>query len=184
MHFATSPKLLTADEFWLLPARGECRELRRGIAVVMNPSGFRHSEVCGNLFHHLGHFVRERQLGRLLPAGNGILVERHPDTVRAADLAYYSFERVPKGQSPTGPAANAPEIVFEIASPTNTRTEIALKTGEFLRAGVKVVCVVDPQFGTVNLHYADRPSTLLKGDDSLTFDELRDFQLPVRLLFE
>jgi Uma2 family endonuclease len=177
-------QLLTAEEYRLLPDRGERRELRRGVVIVMNPPGFRHGEVCSNIHHYVDTFVRQQQLGRTLTNDSGIITERDPDTVRGADVSYYSYLRVPKEKSPIGYAGAPPEIVFEVVSPTNTRTEIALKTAEYLRAGVNVVCVVDPQFQTVNVHYPDRPDEKLAGEDALTFAELPGFSIPVRLLFD
>jgi Uma2 family endonuclease len=181
---AHEPKLLTAEEYRLLPDRGERRELRRGVVVVMNPPGFRHGEVCSNVHHYVDTFVRQQQIGRTLTNDSGIITERDPDTVRGADISYYSYQRVPKDQSPVGYAGAPPEIVFEVVSPTNTRTEVAIKTGEYLRAGVKVVCVVDPQFQTLNLHFVDRPAEKLTGDDPLTLADLPGFSVPVSKLFE
>jgi Uma2 family endonuclease len=186
MAAAVAPlqKLITAEEYLHLPDRGERRELRRGVVVVMNPPGFRHGEVCGNVYHYVDNFVRNRKLGRTLTNDSGIITERDPDTVRGADISYYSFQRVPKGQSPIGYAGASPEIVFEVVSPTNSRTEIAIKTGEYLRAGVKVVCVVDPQYQIVNLHYPDRPDDRLEGEELLTLTDLPGFSVPVARLFE
>jgi len=150
----------------------------------MNLPGFRHGEVCGNVYYWVSSFVRQHRLGRVLSNDSGLITERDPDTVRGADVSYYSYHRVAKGQSPVGYAGALPEIVFEVVSPSNTRTEIALKTGEYLRAGVNVVCVVDPQYKTVNLHYPDRPDEKLQGDDSLKFTELPGFDLPVARFFE
>jgi Uma2 family endonuclease len=181
---AAPPKLLTAEEYRLLPDHGQRTELRRGVVVFMNPPGFRHGEVCSNVHHYLDNFVRDHGLGRTLTNDAGIITERDPDTVRGADVSFYSYQRVPKGQSPIGYAGASPEIVFEVVSPTNTRLEIAAKTGEYLRAGVKVVCVVDPQFQTVNVHYPDRPDEKLQSDHQLTFVELPGFNLPVNKLFE
>ncbi|HEX5102646.1 MAG TPA: Uma2 family endonuclease [Pirellulaceae bacterium] len=180
----STPKLLTAEEYLLLPDNVDRRELRRGVVVVMNPPGFRHGEVCGNIHFYLASFVREHQLGRALTNDSGIITERDPDTVRGADISFYSYKRVPKGQSPLGYAGASPEIVFEVVSPYNTRKDIASKTGEYLQAGINVVCVVDAQHGTVELHYPDQPSATLRGNDPLTFAELNGFSLPVRKLFE
>lgn len=181
---ATPPGLLTADEFLHLRPTSARAELIRGVVVAVNPPGFRHGEVCGNVYHYIDSFVRPRQLGRTLTNDSGIVTERNPDTVRGADVAYYSYSRVPKDESPVGYPGAAPEIVFEVVSPSNTRTEIALKTGEYLRVGVNVVCVVDSQRGIVNLHFPDQPSTHQQGDDLLTFADLPGFSLPVRKLFE
>jgi Uma2 family endonuclease len=177
-------KLLTAEEYRLLPDRGERRELRRGVVVVMNPPGFRHGEVCSNVHYYVDTFVRKHRIGRTLTNDSGIITEHDPDTVRGADVSYYSFDRVPKGQSPLGYAGAPPEIVFEVVSPTNPRPEITVKSGEYLRAGVNVVCVVDPQHETVNLRFPDRPDEKLTGNDLLTFAELPGFSLAVKKLFD
>jgi Uma2 family endonuclease len=181
---ATPQKMLSAEEYLKLPDDGQRRELRRGRLVLMNPPGFRHGEVCSNVHFHVDSFVRRQQVGRTLTNDSGIITERDPDTVRGADVAYYSFQRVPQGHSPVGYAGVAPEIVFEVVSPTNTRTDILVKAGEYLRAGVNVVGVVDPQYQTVNLYYPDRPTKVLSGDEVLTFDDLPGFGLPVKVLFE
>src|SRR5436190_3442347 len=181
---ATPPKLLTAEEYRLLPDDGQRKELRRGVVVVMNLPGFRHGEVCGNVYHYVDNFVRANKLGRTLTNDSGIITVRNPDTVRGADVSFYSYQRVPKGQSPVGYAGASPEIVFEVVSPTNTRREITEKTGEYLKAGVNVVCVVDPQHKTVNLCFPDLPTEKLQGDDVLTFTELPGFSLAVTRLFE
>jgi len=179
-----TPRLLTAEDYLHLPDTGGRRELRRGVVVTMNPPGFRHGEVCSNIHYHVDTFVRQQQIGRTLTNDSGIITERDPDTVRGADISYYSYSRVPKGQSPVGYAGASPEIVFEVLSPYNTRTEILRKTGEYLSVDLKVVCVVDAQYGVADLYYRDRPPASLKGDDQLTFAELPGFSLPVRKLFE
>lgn len=179
-----APKLLTAEDYLKLPDTGDRSELRRGVVVVMNPPGFRHGEVCGNIHFHLASFVREHQLGRVLTNDSGVITERNPDTVRGPDISFYSYNLVPKGQSPFGYAGVSPEIVFEVVSPYNTRKDIAIKTGEYLQVGINVVCVVDAQHGTVELHYPNQPSATLRGDNPLTFSELPGFSLPVRKLFE
>ncbi len=178
------PKLLTADDYLRLPDLGERRELRRGVVVVMNLPGFRHGEVCSNVHHFIDTFVRQQKIGRTLTNDSGIITERDPDTVRGADISYYSYQRVPKGHSPVGYAGAPPEIVFEVVSPTNTRLEINEKTSEYLRAGVKVVCIVDPQYLTINLRYPDRPDERLTGADLLTLADLPGFSVAVEKLFE
>ena len=50
--------------------------------------------------------------------------------------------------------------------------------------GVNVVCVVDPAYKTVNLHFPDQPSKELEGDAALTFADLPGFTLPVSKFFE
>jgi len=180
----TPQRLITADEYLHLPDDGQRLELRRGVVVVMNPPGFRHGEVCAKICYWLSDFLRGQQLGRVVTNDSGLITERDPDTVRGGDVTYYSYQRVKKEESPIGYAGALPEIVFEVVSPSNTRKEIARKTGEYLGAGVNVVCVADPQYKTVNLHYPDRPDEKLQGEDLLTFAELPGFSLPVARFFE
>jgi Uma2 family endonuclease len=180
----SQPNLLTAEEYIQLPGSLGRTELRRGVVVRMPPPGFRHGEVCVNVSFHISAFVREHELGRILSNDSGIITQRDPDTVRGADVSYYSYQRVPRGQSPIGYAGASPEIVFEVVSPANTRGEIAIKIGEYLNANVNVVCVVDPEYQTVNLHTAALPVEKLTGDQPLTFADLPGFSLPVHKLFE
>jgi Uma2 family endonuclease len=180
----TPQKLLTADDYLRIPDDGRRTELRRGVVVYMNPPGFRHGAVCSNIHHYLDGFVRTHQLGRTLTNDSGIITQRDPDTVRGADVSFYSHQRVPRNQLPIGYAGASPEIVFEVVSPTNTRREITEKIGEYVNAGVNVVCVVDPQYQTVNLHFPELPTTTLTGNDLLTLADLPGFSLPVSRLFE
>jgi len=150
----------------------------------MTPPGFRHGEVCSRINRLIGNYVEDHGLGLTLTNDSGIITERHPDTVRGADVSFYSYQRVPKGQSPVGYAGAPPEIVFEGVSPTHTRRGISEKFGEYVKVGVNVVCVIDPQHKTVNLHFPDLPVEKLQGEDELTFAELPGFSLAVQRLFE
>jgi len=181
---ASPPRLLTAEDYLRMPDDGRRTELRRGVVVYMNPPGFRHGEVCSSIHHYVDTFARNNRLGRTLINDSGIITERDPDTVRGADVSFYSYNRVPKGESPVGYAGASPEIVFEVVPPTNTRREITRKTGEYLNAGVNVVCVADPEYKTVNLSYSDRPTEKLAGDEPLTLAGLPGFSLPVSKFFE
>lgn len=181
---STPLKLLTAEDYLHMPDDGGRTELRRGVVAQLNLHGFRHGEVCSNVHRFIDNFARENDLGRSLPNDSGIITERNPDTVRGADISFYSYARVAKGVSPVGYAGASPEIVFEVVSPTNARHEIAEKTDEYLKAGVQVVAVVDPQHKTVTLHLPNRAAEKLTGEDLLTFADLPGFSLPVCRLFE
>ena len=63
-------------------------------------------------------FCDEHNLGHVVSNDSGVVTERDPDTVRGADVAFYSYGRVPPGPFPRGYLAVAPELVFEVRSPT------------------------------------------------------------------
>src|ERR1700684_3695212 len=94
--------LLTAEEFQRLPDDGVPKELVRGKVVPMNVPAPRHGYICANIVGLIRTFVVDRRLGRVLCNDSAVRTERGPDTVRAVDVAYYSFGRLPPGPLPQG----------------------------------------------------------------------------------
>src|SRR5581483_10520332 len=135
--------LLTAEEFLRLPSDGRPKELVRGRIVHMNVPKPRHGQICSKVDRILGNFADERNLGHVVSNDSGVRTERGPDTVRGADVAYYSYSRVPPGPFPDDYLTVVPELVFEIRSPTDRWSAILAKVAEYLEAGITVVCVLD-----------------------------------------
>lgn len=182
---ATIEALLTAEDYLKLPDQGRPTELVRGRIAMMNMPGLRHGLVCGTIARLLGAFVAEKKLGRVIINDSGVVTERGPDTVRGADVAFYSFIRLPKGPVTTGYSATAPELVFEVLSPSDRWPDVLAKVGEYLKAGVLAVCVVDPQRQVVVVHDADDPGRTLTADQELVLPEwVGGWRIGVRQLFE
>jgi Uma2 family endonuclease len=182
---ATTESLLTAEDFLLLPDNGHPTELVRGRIVMMNVPYYRHGKICGRIVRFVGNFVEERDLGTVVSNDAGVITERDPDSVRGADVAYYSYRRVPKDADPDGYPATAPEIVFEVCSPSDRSKPLQEKVAEYLNVGVLVVCVVEPADQSVDVHYLDRPLVTLTIDQELTFPGiLPGFSLPLQRLFK
>jgi Uma2 family endonuclease len=185
MSIATAEKLMTAEEFLTLPDHGRRTELVRGRVIEMGRPGLEHGEICVTIASTLHAFVTARGLGRIVGNDSGIVTERDPDTVRGADVCYYSYERLPRGKRPKGYPNVSPEVVFEVLSPTDTWTKVLRKVSEYLEAGVLVVCVVDPDHGKVFVYRPDAPAGEFTEDDELILPELSaDFREPVRRFFE
>src|SRR5262245_46508192 len=136
--------LLTAEQFRLLPDTGRPSELVRGRVVEMSLPAPRHGYYCGNICRVVGNHVAAKGLGRVMTNDSGVITERDPDTVRGGDVVYYSYERLARGPLPEGYLNVAPELVFEVRSPSDRWTKITAKVGEYLEAGVLIVCVLDP----------------------------------------
>lgn len=182
---ATVDTLITAEGFFLLPDDGRPSELVRGRIVYMNMPGFRHGRVCVRVVWIVSNHVIPREIGRVVSNDSGVQTEHDPDTVRGADVAYYSFSRLPPDQDPSGYPEVSPEIVFEVLSPSDRWSEIQGKVGEYLSAKVVTVCVLDPELETIIVYHADRPPQTLHGDDELTFPGVLDeFRVRVRTFFE
>jgi Uma2 family endonuclease len=139
----------TADELLRLPDDGDRYELVRGELRKMSPAGSRHGVIAAELIASLGPFVRKHALGRVFTSETGFLIGRNPDTVRAPDCAFVTNERF---VDTAGFFPGPPDLAVEVMSPGDSSTEVGEKTLEWLRAGARVVIVVDPRTRTVAVH--------------------------------
>ncbi|MGH7172167.1 MAG: Uma2 family endonuclease [Gemmataceae bacterium] len=177
--------MLSAAEYAKLPDRGVPTELVRGRVVEMNVPAPRHGEICANIITLINPHVRGQGMGRMVSNDGGILTERDPDTVRGGDVAYYSYNRVPQGPLPAGYLDVVPELVSEVRSPTERWSRLITKAGEYLEAGVSVVCLLDQASETVQIYRADELPRTLHADDELHWpDILGELRVPVRRFFE
>lgn len=180
----TPPRLLTLTEYARLDLPNT--ELVRGKVVEVNlPVPF-HGWVCANVAGVLRDFVRPNRLGRVMGNDSGIVTERDPDTLRGADVAYYSFARLPAGPFTRDEyLIVVPELVVEVRSPSDRQTAVTAKVAEYLTAGVTVVIVVDPEAGTATVHRAEGSPTVVAADAELTVpDVLPGFRVRVGELWE
>ena len=161
-----SDRLLTAEEFFQ-SANNESAELVQGRVLEMSPPGFRH----GSLQLHIGWLLKNHSQGKGIGEAiveGGILTTHDPDTVRAPDISFFSKDRLPAADDASGYATTAPEVVFEILSPSQRLSELADKANEYLVAGVLAVCVVDPDRRSVVVYAENEGPRILTEQDELT----------------
>lgn len=184
MSTVTTP-LLSAEEFARRSDPGYPEELVRGRIIRTPPPKPRHGEVCGNVGFHLRLHVQARDLGRILSNDSGVVTQRGPDTVRGADIAYYSYARVPRGPLPDAYLDVAPDLVAEVLSPDDRWPKVLEKVAEYLNAGVLAVLVLDPERRTVHVFTLDEPVRVLSDTDELTLPGLLDdFRVETHRFFE
>lgn len=151
----------------------------------MNMPYPRHGEICTQVIYLLRRYLEDHDVGRVVSNDSGVITGRAPDTVRGPDVAFYSYERVARGPLPAGYLPVVPELVFEVRSPTDRWSEILAKVAEYLRAGVSVVCVLDPQTQTARLYNAEQPEQTFAAADELTVPTvLGDWRVCVGQFFE
>ena len=187
MNMATllESRLLTAEEYGRLPNDGRPTELVRGKIVESNRPFTSHGYLMSRITALLWQFVDQHNLGRVVSGDAGIITQRDPDSVRDADVAFYSYERIPQGARPDGYWPASPELVVEIRSKEDRWKEIHQKVGEYLSADVLTVAVVDPEPQRVHIFSADRETVILDSNDVLTFpDLLSGFEIVVARLFD
>lgn len=182
---SVSDKLITIEEYSKMTDLDYPSELVRGKIVRMNPPQSRHGEVCNAAAFVLTGFVKGNDLGRVLSNDSGIPTEHNPDTLRGADVAFYSYSRVPKGPIGGGYIAIAPDIAIEVLSQHDRWPKVLAKVAEYLNIGVRVVCILDPNKSTIQLHRADGDIEILSAMQTLRLPELSDsFVEPVSKFFE
>ena len=141
----TETRLLTADDLLRLHSEGVRGELIRGVLCETMSTGREHGEIAANTAHELLTFVKPLKLGVVTTSDSGVRLERNPDTVRQPDVGYFSAERIGPGREP-GYSEIVPDLVVEIASPSDDQDNVFNKARMWLSFGVRLVWVVHPDF--------------------------------------
>ena len=138
----------------------------------MKPEGHEHGRIAMRLGSLLEQHVRAHRLGAVYAADTGFLIHRDPDTVRAADAAFVSQDRLdPLTQLPVY-LPLAPDLVIEVVSPHDTFSEVEAKTNDWLSAGALLVLLVDPRARRVHVWRGSKTVVILSASDTLDASEV------------
>lgn len=172
MSTATEKKLLTAEEFFLLPdpVDGSQQELIRGEVITMPPPGGLHGVCCSKTDRRLGRFVEENDRGTVTCNDAGFITERNPDSVRGPDVAFWSKERLPV--VPVGYIPIAPDMLVEVLSPSNTSKQIFAKLKEYFAMGVRLVWVLAPEDRTLTIYRTPDEGRVLHETATVTGEDV------------
>jgi Uma2 family endonuclease len=185
---ATAEQLLAAGDL------GRC-ELVAGRLVMMSPAGFEHGLIAQRIAAAIQAHAEPRRLGVVVAAETGFLLQRSPDTVRAADVAFVGMNRLAEmDRCPTGFFEGAPDVVIEVLSPSDRRDRAALqrvhaKVDEWLAAGAIEVWTVDPGRQMVTIYRPQQDSgpvaasATFAADATLRSNALPGFSLPLSTIF-
>jgi Uma2 family endonuclease len=150
----------------------------------MTPAGHPHGRIAMRIAAQLFQHVEERGLGTVYAAETGFILARNPDTVRAPDAAFVRRERVEEVGETEGYWPGAPDLAVEVVSPGDACAEVEGKVTDWLRAGARMVIVVDPSSRTVKIHRSLTDIAALTEDDEIDgADVVQGWRLPVRRLF-
>jgi Uma2 family endonuclease len=179
------PRRLTADEFAAMPHQGLRLELIRGEIVAMAPAFGDHGSTTMQLSILLGQFVLTHKLGRVYAAETGFLLARNPDTVRAPDVAFIQTSRLTAETDSPNWVPVIPDLVGEVVSSIDRKTQVVDKVRTWLTAGVRLVWVAYPSKGIIEVHRPHHPLIALNTSDQLDgYDVVPGFTAPVARVFE
>jgi Uma2 family endonuclease len=179
----TTTEHVTADQLASLPDNGNRLELVDGELRMMSPAGGRHGRIAGKLFLRIGNHVERHKLGETFAAETGFLLHQNPDTVRAPDVSFVSYERLGEFADYPGYLPLAPDLAVEVVSPTDQSSEVESKATAWLRAGSRVVLVVDPQTNSIREYRSLNQIRVYSEDEIDLGDILPGFKLAVAELF-
>ena len=165
-------KLFTAAELLKLSIPGKRLELVKGELFEMAPAGGRHGSVAMRLGILLGAYVIDHRLGETFAAETGFILRLNPDTVRAPDAAFVAADRLPGGEPPIGFVELAPDLAVEVLSPSDRPGEVAEKVEDWLRAGTRLVWVIDPATRSATVHRSLDDVQELSEDDRLDGEQV------------
>jgi Uma2 family endonuclease len=109
---------------------------------------------------------RARRLGRVLSGEAGVIVARGPDTVRGADVAFISYQRLPRGTETTDSFVEAaPELIIDVFGRDASWDKMDAKVAECHAHGVDLVWVLDPHTLTLRAYPRGTAPSLLRDHD-------------------
>ena len=173
---------ITGEMLYRMVDLGPC-ELVKGRIIPMNPATWTHGRLVARLTRALSNYAGAKQTGEALSGEVGVYTGRDPDTVRGADVAFISNERLARVQSKSFLDV-APELLIEVISPSNTWQDTQNKVKEYFGVGAEAVWVVEPKPRRV-LVYRDATTaeTLGEADTLRGTGVLAGFELALADLF-
>jgi Uma2 family endonuclease len=173
---------MTVEEFWAQYA-GQRFELVNGRVAEMPPTGLSHGAVTSRVAALLRAFVDSQDIGgEVLGAETGFWLDPH--TMRAADCAYISREKIASITEPDKYAPFAPDLAVEVVSPGDTAFDIRDKVDQYRTAGTRLIWVIYPSLRKVDVYQPDGTSYEVKADRTLDGgDVLPGLHIHVKDLF-
>ena len=164
---STTHKLMTADDFFRMPKPedGSRYELIRGELAMMTPASPKHGQCCLAVGAILRDFAKRQKLGWVASNDSGVVLERDPDSVRGADVAFWSLERLP--ELPNRFTEVMPDLAVEVVSPSDTHRNLLKRVLDFLQHGVRMVWVVDPDQRIATVYRSRHDVCILEASEEI-----------------
>jgi Uma2 family endonuclease len=158
-------------------------ELEDGI-LVEKPMGWYESILALLVARKIGNYLDDHDLGQVLGADGSLKIL--PRMVKIPDVSFVSWARFPKERLGRRPIPELiPDLVVEVLSDTNTKTEMAMKLDRYFKAGVTLVWYIDPESRSAMVFVGPSEFVHVAPDGELNGGEvLPGFTLSLTWLFE
>jgi Uma2 family endonuclease len=142
-------------------------ELVRG-QLVEKDMGFLSSWVAWQISRLIGNYIEGKNLGWVSTEVLVACFPWIPNHARRPDMVYLHRDRLATPLPTQDPVTVAPTWVVEVLSPNDNAMDVDEKVEEYLRAGVELIWVVNPQLHVVHVHRANTPSDRFHDTDTIT----------------
>lgn len=137
-------RLYTNEEFWEFQFRPENEnknfELIHGVLCEMPSPSPLHGWIAAEILYRLRAYLKDHAIGDAFGDGNDFILA--PGLIYKPDAAFVSKARLPKLPRQF---EFAPDLAVEVASPSNSPSEILEKVENYLRYGGQEVWVIYPE---------------------------------------
>ena len=173
---------MSLDEFLALPEAEPALEYAGGVVTQKVAPQAQHVRLQLNFAMCVNAFAEPRKLASAFPE----LRTTYAGLSRVPDVAIYLWGRIPR--LPSGRISNRlsepPDVAVEIVSPGQSVTDQVSKCIWYVKNGVRIALIVDPDRDVVLRFRPDALPDVLSGDDRIDLDEvLPGFELTVDQLF-
>ena len=145
---STQTRQLTYEEYLKTPEIKARYDIVDGVMTMAPAPTVTHQRILRQLMRILDQFVSQQQLGEVLFAPADVIIQRDPLRTRQPDLLFVSNERASiLGDQVDG----APDLVVEILSPSNTRSDLEAKLSDYATLGVSECWLVSPEARSVEI---------------------------------
>jgi Uma2 family endonuclease len=158
-------------------------ELDNGRLIFVVPPGDTHGAVQSNIVTEL-KLQGERKGQGKVRTEVGVILWRNPDRVVNPDVLFIANKSLPIRRSREGYVETIPELVVEIRSKNDSVKYVERKAQHYLKAGVEMVWIADPESMTVIAHMATGEPIVFGEGDMLQLPSLiPGFSMPVADVF-
>jgi Uma2 family endonuclease len=170
---------ITWEQFVAAGVEGHKCEWVDGEIVQMSPVNFRHEAILLRLFAFIEGYCRRHLEWVGFPSNAAYTMTS--GNWRCPDASLVRANRFAGGDYPVM-ADFAPEVAFEVNSPSDKPSEIQSKRKDYQQSGVIQVWI-DPEKRLVELVYPDRPLEYFQEGQALIIATFPDFSLDLKDLF-
>jgi Uma2 family endonuclease len=164
---STTTRSMTAEDVIKFDDPSVRVELIRGELRTMPLPGGRHGMNASEVHFRLNVQVRANDLGVVFAAEAGFLIERDPDTVRGADVAFVRRERMAQVVNLDKHIPFAPDLAIEVVSPSDRGPAVAAKALDWLAAGAAMVWNLHPKTRSASVYRPGQEPVELSEEDFL-----------------